>query len=182
MAKVTKNKNTDEQKIIPLKNYIILGIILLAVVILVFYLCNLYHVYDDHQREIPVIRDTLSEIQPDELEHYIMENPTTVIYMCTASSESCRDYERDFKRLIEKDDLQDSIIYLNLSNVDQNEFVDKFNTQYPYRISLTKNYPALVVFEDGEIRGILQERKNERLSISETEQFIEMQQIIQMGE
>ena len=60
--------------------------------------------------------------------------------------------------------------------------MDKFNTQYPYRISLTENYPALVVFEDGEIRGILQERKNERLSISETEQFIEMQQIIQMGE
>ena len=77
--------NDTEKKVIPKKNYVIVVVMFVALVILVIYLCSLYRVYDEHQREIPVIRGTLSEILPDELDHYIMENPTTVIYMCTAS-------------------------------------------------------------------------------------------------
>ena len=104
------DKNTEEKRVIPVKNYIILVILFVAIVALVFYLCDLYHVYDAHQREIPVIRDTLSEIQPDELEHYIMENPTTVIYMCTAFDEKCRDYEKDLKKLGKKNrDIDDDL-------------------------------------------------------------------------
>lgn len=174
--------NDTEEKIIPKKNYIIVAIMFLAVVILVVYLCSLYHVYDEHQREIPVIRGTLSEILPDELDHYIMENPTTVIYMCTASDSICRDYEKNFKKLIKQDDLQESIIYLNLSSIDQEEFVDTFNRTYPYKNSLTKHYPALVSFEDGEIEGILQGTSNQELTISKTEQFIDMHQIKKQGE
>ena len=44
------------------------------------------------------------------IEHYVMENPTTVFYMCTAASEACRDYEKDLKKLVEKDELQSTII------------------------------------------------------------------------
>ena len=174
--------NDTGEKIIPKKNYIIVAIMFLAVVILVVYLCGLYHVYDEHQREIPVIRGTLSEILLDELDHYIMENPTTVIYMCTASDSICRDYEKNFKKLIKQDDLQESIIYLNLSSIDQEEFVDTFNRTYPYKNSLTKHYPALVSFEDGEIEGILQGTSNQELTISKTEQFIDMHQIKKQGE
>ena len=174
--------NDTGEKIIPKKNYIIVAIMFLAVVILVVYLCGLYHVYDEHQREIPVIRGTLSEILPDELDHYIMENPTTVIYMCTASDSICRDYEKNFKKLIKQDDLQESIIYLHLSSIDQEEFVDTFNRTYPYKNSLTKHYPALVSFEDGEIEGILQGTSNQELTISKTEQFIDMHQITKQGE
>ena len=176
------DKKEEKERKIPTKNYIILVVLFIAIIALVLYLCNLYHVYDAHQREIPVIRDTLFEIQPEEIEHYVMENPTTVFYMCTAASEACRDYEKDLKKLVEKDELQSTIIYVNLSNVDQNEFVDTFNAQYPYKVSLKKNYPALIVFEDGDISSILQPEKGERLTISETEQFIKLNKIKKEGE
>ena len=42
------------------------------------------------------IRGVLSEITSEELEHYISENPTVMMYMCTASNEICRDYEKSF--------------------------------------------------------------------------------------
>ena len=170
------------QRVVPVKNYIILGILFVIVVVLVIYLSNLYLVYDAHQREIPVIRGTLSEILPDELEHYIMENPSTVIYMCTAADFGCRNYEKDLKRLVEKEDLQESIIYLNLSNVDKKDFVLHFNTNYSYKTDLKNRYPALVVFEDGKVQGILQGSKGQDLSISKTEQFIELHQIKKQGE
>lgn len=175
-------KETEEKRVVPVKNYVILGVLFIAVIALVFYLCNLYHVYDEAQREIPVIRDTLYEIQPEELEHYVMENPTTAIYMCTASADACRNYEKNLKKLVNKEDLKESLIYLNLSSVDQNEFVDKFNARYPYKIGLTKNYPAVIVFEDGKVDGILQGKENRNLTIAKTEQFIELHQIGKQGE
>ena len=63
-----------------------------------------------------------------------------------------------------------------------NQFVDKFNAKYPYKVEITKNYPALVIFEDGEIRAMLQGTKNHKLTLTQTEQFIEMNQIKRQGE
>lgn len=176
------DKKEDKERSIPTKNYVILVVLFIAIIALVLYLCNLYHVYDEHQREIPVIRDTLFEIQSDELEHYIMENPTTVFYMCTAASDACRDYEKDLKKLVQKDELQSTIIYVNLSDVDENQFVDTFNAKYLYKVSLKKNYPAFVYFEDGKVSSILQADKGDRLTISETEQFIKLNKIKKEGE
>ena len=71
---------------------------------------------------------------------------------------------------------------MNLSNVDQEQFVDSFNRTYPYKNSLEEHYPALVSFEDGEIEGILQGTSNHEITISKTEQFIDMHQIKKQGE
>ncbi len=176
------DKKEDQKRKIPTKNYIILLVLFIAIIALVLYLCNLYHIYDAHQREVPVIRDTLFEIQPEEIEHYVMENPTTVFYMCTAADETCRNYEKDLKKLVQKEELQSAIIYINLSNVDSDEFVSTFNTKYPYKISLKKNYPAFVVFQEGKIISILQADKNSKLTISDTAQFIKLNKIQKEGE
>lgn len=166
MLNLKKNK-------IPLKNYLILLLIFSLTGILVIYLCNCYTVYNESKKEIPVIRDTLFEITDKELEHYILENPTSLIYMCTASDQSCRNYEEGLIKLVKKSDLKDKMVYLNLSNIDQNEFVEKFNENYHYKVSLTTNYPAIVAFDDGKITSILQE-KNQMLTIKKTKQFIEI--------
>ena len=74
------------------KNYLILGIIGLIFIGLTLYFCKWYQVLDEEEKQIPVIRDTLPEITPLELDHYIVENPTATIYMCTASDIKCRKF------------------------------------------------------------------------------------------
>ena len=165
-----------------LKNYLLLILLFCIGVGLTLYLCKLYDVYDEYQKETPVIRDTLSEITDEELEHFLMENPTSVIYMCTSSDMTCRNYEKDFKKLIKKDNLQDIIVYLNLSNIDQKKFINDFNNVYQYKISLTSNLPAIVYFEDGKIKNILQGNSKEKLTITKTKQFIEINKIGEIGD
>lgn len=157
-----------------LKNYIILIVIFLAGIGLTLYLCKWYNVWNDYQKETPVISGSLLEITYEDLEHYVMENPTTVIYMCTANNDKCRSYEKDFKKIIEKENLNDYVIYLNLSNLDQDEFVNNFNGQYEFKNKLTTNYPAFVVFEDGKVTSILQGNKKKKLTVSSTKQFLEL--------
>ena len=167
----------EERKKGGLKNYLILAALFAAGIAITLYLCELYKVYDEYQKETPVIRDSLSEITAEDLDHYIQENPTTVIYMCTASNMTCRNFEKDFKKIVKSKDLQEAIIYLNLSNLDQEKFVQDFNKKYPHRIKLTNAYPALVVFEEGKIINLLQGKVDEKLTIIKTKQFIEIHKI-----
>ena len=167
-------KDNGKLKKTKAKNYFILVLIFVLGVGITLYLSRLYHVYDEYQKETPVIRGVISEITSEELEHYLLENPTCVLYMCTSSDMTCRNFEKDFKKLIKKDNLQDDIVYLNLSDVKEDEFINKFNDTYKYRDKLTANYPALVLFEDGEVRSILQGKKDEKLTIKKTEQFIDL--------
>lgn len=166
-----------EERQIPKKNYFILGIVFLVTIGIVWYLCDCYKVYSESQNEIPVIRGTLSEITTEELDHYIMENPTTVIYMCTSEDMNCRIFEEDFIKLIKQKEIQDSIVYLNLTQVNIEEFIDNFNNEYPYKVKLTQHYPAFVIFESGQVKNILQGTENEKLTIKKATQFIEMNKI-----
>ncbi|MBR3049683.1 MAG: hypothetical protein IKG58_03925 [Bacilli bacterium] len=166
-----------EDKKIPVKNYVILGIIFLVSIVLVIYLCNCYKVYDESQRQIPVVRGHLSEITESEIDSYLMENPTTVLYMCTASSFECRNYEKDFIKLIDDKNLVNSIIYINLSDSNMDSFINNFNRNHKYKEKLTNNYPAFVVFEDSKVTNILQGSEKEKLTISKTKSFLDLNKI-----
>lgn len=166
----------NKEKKSTLKNYLILTLIFLITIIITLYFCKCYYVYHDSIKEIPVIRGVLSEITTEELEHYILENPNCNIYMCTSSDTRCRSFEESFIKLIKKKNLQEDIVYLNLSNANQEEFLKTFNDKYKYKTKLTSNYPAIVMFEEAQVSNILQEEE-ENLTIMKTKQFIELNKI-----
>ena len=178
MAK--ENKKEEKQQKNLLKNYIILAIILLLVIGVTLYLRQCYKIYDEEQKTIPVIRGTLvSEITEVDFEPYLIENPSTVMYLCTSNNEKCRAFEKDFKKVIDKYQLNDVIIYLNLSGIeDQKSFVDSFNSNHPYKKGkLITNYPAIILFEDGKVKNIIQGKNNDKLKIEKVKDFIEINKI-----
>ena len=160
------------------KNYIILIFIFFAVIAIVWYICKWYDVYTEYEKETPVIRETLNyEISSTDFESFIMENPSSVIYMCTAKEEKCRSFEKDFKKLVVKQNLQNSIIYLNLSDADIDSFVENFNEKYKYKVKITSNYPLLVEFREGKITSLIQGDKDTPLTITKVKQYIEINKI-----
>lgn len=172
-----KNNKKESGKQVGIKNYIILALIFIAVIIITLYLCNVYKVYEDSKKQIPVIRGTLSEITSEEFEHYISENPTSIIYICTASSEPCRKYEKDLKKLILREELHEELVYLNIKEDEVEEFTKSFNETYKSRFKLRTTYPALVVFDDGNVTHILQEQAKKKLSITKTKQFLDLHRV-----
>ena len=170
-----KNKSKENKKTI--KNYILLILLFIASIGLIFYLRELYEVNKAEQLKTPVIDGALLEIYSTDLEHYVLDNPTTVIYMCTADNEKCRVFERDFKKLLKKKNYDDQIIYLNLTDLDQDDFVNSFNDKYKYKTKLTTNYPAFILFEDGKIKNILQGNDKEELTLVKVKQFLDLNKI-----
>lgn len=160
------------------KNYVILLLIIIITVGLTVYFCKWYKVYDELQKRTPVIQGTIySEIVADDLEHYIIENPSCVIYMCMASDNNCRQFEQQFKKYINKKELNDEMVYLNLSGADLKQFVYKFNLNYKSKKELTSYLPAIVIFDNGKVQTILQGKDNDKITITKAKQFIENNKI-----
>ena len=103
-------KSKKKQK----KNYVVLVVIYAVVIVLVLYLASWYNTYKTYQNEIPVLKDVVSEISPSEFEHYLTENPSPVLYLCTASDSECREFEETIKSPLEKNNYE-RLVYINFT-------------------------------------------------------------------
>lgn len=168
-------KKKDIKKKIPTKNYIIFIVMIILVYSLIYYLYSWYKVYYDYQKDIPVIRDSLTEITPEEANHYIQDNSNAVIYLCTANSDYCRNFEKSFKKLVTKDSLDQYITYINLNGTDTESFTEEFNNNYvrSNRKKLKNNYPAIIVFEEGKVIDILQGNEKKKITVKDVERFLD---------
>lgn len=175
-TKVNQTTNSSSKKKV-LRNYLLLLLLFVAFMGLVIYACQLYKVHEKEKMKTPIIDGMLNEIYPEDLDHYILDNPTIFIYMCTANGDTCRNFEKSFVKLLKKNDYKDKIVYLNLTDVDLDLFVEDFNNTYNYKTKLTTEYPAFVLYEDGEIKSILQEKKDKSVTLEKVKQFLELNEI-----
>ena len=140
-------KSKKKQK----KNYVVLVVIYAVVIVLVLYLASWYNTYKTYQNEIPVLKDVVSEISPSEFEHYLTENPSPVLYLCTASDSECREFEETIKSPLEKNNYE-RLVYINLEDVEDKEsYINRLLEGTDFTISRT---PCLIKFTDGEVTAV----------------------------
>ncbi|HIT37546.1 MAG TPA: hypothetical protein IAB59_03595 [Candidatus Onthousia faecipullorum] len=135
-------KSKKKQK----QNYVILVVIYVVVIVLVLYLASIYNSCKSYQKEIPVLKDVVLEINPSEVEHYLTENPSPILYLCTASDDDCREFEEAMKSPLEKNNYED-LVYVNLEDIeDKMTFVNDLLAGTDYSID---RVPCLIKFTDG---------------------------------
>ena len=174
----TETKNIETNKTTKtIRNYGLLLLLFIASMGLVLYLCQLYKVHEKEEKKTPIINGMLNEIYPEDLDHYILDNPSIFIYMCTADGDKCRSFEKNFVKLIKNEKYKNQITYLNLTNVDLDKFITDFNKKYKYKSELTSNYPAFVLYEDGEVKSILQGKEDKDITVEKVKQFIDLNEI-----
>ena len=142
-------KSKKKQK----QNYVILVVIYIVVIILVLYLASLYNTYKNYQKEIPVLQNVISEINPNEVEHYLTENPSPILYLCAASDSECRELEETIKSPLEKNNYED-LVYVNLEDVDDKaSFIQNLLDKYGSDFSIGR-VPCLIKFTEGKITAV----------------------------
>jgi len=109
-----------ENKKIEPKNYIILLVIVVLTVLAVFYARNLYIMSKVYYDDNSVMLEVVKEVGQDEIQNYLIENPKLVLYVAPKQNNDMRKFEKTFKNLIIKEELEDSILYLDKTNIDIN--------------------------------------------------------------
>lgn len=142
-----KRKNTQNKK----QNYVVLVFIYVVVIVVVLYLASWYNTYKNYQEEIPVLQDVVSEINPSEVTHYLTENPSPVLYLCSASDSDCREFEESIKDNLTNNGYED-LVYVNLEDVDdKTSYVNELLKDSDFTIDRT---PCLIKFTEGKVTAV----------------------------
>lgn len=133
---------------VPVKNYFLLILLVGVTVFLTYYCCNLYNEHHENKYTSLLI-SFLTEIKEDDIENYVLENPTVVLYIGDKTNKAMDETEREFKKYLTDKNIYSYFVYVDISKEKDNS-LQSFQENY----NLSLNYeqlPILIVFQDGEL-------------------------------
>ena len=88
------------------------------------------------------IKGYLTEINYEEISTHVIEQPKSIIYVSNSSDIKYKNFEKIFKNIIKKYNLENDIIYININN---KTIVDP----------IYQNAPELIFYKDGKIYDMI---------------------------
>ena len=146
------NNKKEKSRDIPKKNYIYLSIIILGSILFLIYIYKWYQTYNQSKLNTSIMNNYLTIINYNELDNYIIENKDAIIYVSILGDENINRFENKFKNIIIKNNLKQSILYLDLTNENINNATNK--------LQINDKFPYLVVYTNGKITDTYNIRKN----------------------
>ena len=164
-----------KEKEIPLKNYILLSIVLILTIVVVINLFLWKNTYEKSKLQTPILDDYLLVINYNELNNYLVENKDAIIYVSKLNDESIRLFENKFKNIINKNNLNNKILYLDLTEVlKENNIVKEINKKYGKEMT---EVPTIVIIKDGKISSFYNIKEN-KYNIKLLEKYLEKEDVI----
>ena len=164
-----------KEKEIPLKNYILLSIVLILTIVVVIYFFLWKNTYEKSMLQIPILDDYLLVINYNELNNYLVENKDAIIYVSKLNDESIRLFENKFKNIINKNNLNNKILYLDLTEeLKENNIVKEINKKYGKEMT---EVPTIVIIKDGKISSSYNIKEN-KYNIKLLEKYLEKEDVI----
>ena len=164
-----------KEKEIPLKNYILLSIVLILTIVVVIYFFLWKNTYEKSKLQTPILDDYLLVINYNELNNYLVENKDAIIYVSKLNDESIRLFENKFKNIINKNNLNNKILYLDLTEeLKENNIVKEINKKYGKEMT---EVPTMVIIKDGKISSSYNIKEN-KYNIKLLEKYLEKEDVI----
>lgn len=165
------------EKKIPLKNYIILAVTLIITVILVIYFYLWQKAYEESKTNTIIMDEYIQKINYNELNNYLIENKSTVIYSSVVGSQKTSNFEKKFIKVIQNKSLKNSILYLDLTEVVKNKTIKKeLLEKYPELNNNIKD-PLIIIFNNDKVIRIYNIKDN-NYNIDSLIEFLEKEDII----
>ncbi len=163
-----------KEREIPFKNYIILALVLILTIIGVIYIFMWYSSKEKSKLELPILDDYIMSINYNELNDYIVENKDAVIYTSVLNDINIRLFENKFKNVIVKNNLNSSILYLDLTDeIKDNNVLLNMEKKYGTKVDI----PSVMVFKDGVLTDVYN-IKEDNYNIKKLEKYLEKEVVI----
>ena len=168
----------NKERTIPIKNYLILGVILLLTIGLVYYFYLWYITYEESKLNTMMMDKYLQVINYNELNNYLVENKDAVIYSSVLEDQKIRHFEKKFKNIIIKNSLNNDILYLDLTEELKDKNITKdIKETYNINNQDIANTPSIMIFKDGNLYSIYNIKDN-NYNINNLVDYLEEEDII----
>ncbi len=101
-----------------------------------------------------------------------MENNNVLIYLASSKDESLEEFELQLKNMLIKYNLQEQIIFIDLSQVDNTFFTSLTENYFSDNLKNIKlsNFNNILIMENGKINAILY-TKQTKINIEDVDKF-----------
>lgn len=124
------------------KKFILLAVICVVTLAVLFIALKLNENRKNDILSTSGMKDYLTEIKYEEISTHVIEQPNAVVYVSSSSDDESLSFEKKFKTVIKKYNLENEIIYINING---ETIIDPV---YQYA-------PELIFYEGGEISDII---------------------------
>ncbi len=155
------------ERVVPIKNYIYLLIMIIVVVALTFLIFNINKNYQTKKLETSYLANYLTVVKTEELSNILSEPSSELfIFVTKTNDENVFNLEKNLKKIIKKHDLRDNFILL--------DYTDESNVEELNKIlkSDIETLPAIIYIKNGEfIKSI--DSKESLLKSSDFEKMLD---------
>lgn len=149
-------------RIVPKKNYVILGLVIIISLVILYYFYMWFSVYNDSKISVPILDKYMNVINYNELNDYIIENPNSVIYVSIIGDMEINKFEKRFKNYIKGHEFNKEILYMNITDdILDRKIVSDMKDRYMISYQDMTDVPNIMVFEDGNLVSIYNIKDND---------------------
>lgn len=176
----TGDRMSKQIRKVPIKNYVIVGLISVITFLLLGYFVFWYKNNLEYQNNNSIMSGYLSEIQEDgvieNLTSYLIDNPNMLLYMSYGNDASVKDFENEFKKLIDEHNISSNFLYIDLNSITDKNFVSKLKDSFFSQSLNNKNIDLhkqsnIFLFESGQIEDVLYNSK-EKINLIDVKIFL----------
>ena len=152
----------DELRKIPVKNYIILGVVIVVTMLILYYFYLWVDVYKESKINIPIMDKYMTVINYNELDNYLVENPNTIVYVSVLEDETIRNFEKKFKYKYKDREIDNELLYMNITDLVKDKNIkNDMISKYSINDLDILDVPCILVFTDGILKSIYSVSDNE---------------------
>lgn len=140
---------------IPTKNYYIVLVVSILVIIFTLYIRSFYLNYQAANSNVSIFENkSINQMNIDDLDYAINEMNNGFLFISYNGDVNIRMMEKRLYRLIESKKLNDFFLYLNITD-SKEESLNIFKNKYPMLADKFKNPPILIYIKDGELEEVI---------------------------
>lgn len=149
-----------KERSIPKKNYFILMLLLVAVVILTFAVVSVCKGIKSSNVASGYINKYVNELSYNELDTYLVEpSSNTFVYVTYTGDEQIYKLEKNLKKIIANNELNDEFIYMNVTKEMENDnFMNELNNKFS--TDKINKLPIILYFKDGVLLDVVSSNDN----------------------
>ena len=141
-------------KKIPNKNYYVVLIVSIIVIVLTLYIKSFYLSYIDSIKNSSVFFDkSVSQINIDDLKYAVNETSESFLYIGYTGDLRIYNLEKKIYSVFEDNNLLDELMYLNINDYKYKDYIEKLKVAFP-NIEIG-SAPMIVFIKDGEAIDII---------------------------
>ena len=143
-------KNNKEVKKIPAKNYVIIIIVSILVVVITLYVRSFYLNYQANNMNTSIFESkSINQINIDDIDYAVNETTDGIIFVSYNGEGMISMMEKRLYKEIEKNNLNDKILYLNITE-NKELYLKTLKNKFPIFAANIKKAPMLMYIKNGE--------------------------------